>query len=395
MVATQRLFEETRKCWVKGSPRQAAGLFAEALKAKDINPGNFSIREAALGLVFDRHGESCGREWVESLDPRRMRSFVEAADDVVTTAAFSNITGQVIYSAMLEAYQMPGLLWDQLVTTVQTNLSGEKIPGVTGIGDDLGTINEGEPYPHVGYGQEFVETPETVKKGAIVAVTKEAIFFDRTNLVLQRAQELGQWAAVNKEKSVMNVVTGQTNPFKRNGTAYNTYATSGGHGIVNQIADVLYDWTDIAAAMEKFDGMTDWTTSEPIIVRPDVLLVPFALLPEAYRAINPSEVRGGVANGTTYQSISPNPLNAYGMGSIRVLNNAYVKVATSSDVKWFFGQPKKAFRWMQNWDMTPEQAGTNSEAAFERDVVAQFKISYRGVAAVVDPHYMVYSSGGS
>ena len=34
-------------------------------------------------------------------------------------------------------------------------------------------------------------TPQTAKRGFIVPVTKEAIFFDRTNLVLQRAAEVG------------------------------------------------------------------------------------------------------------------------------------------------------------------------------------------------------------
>ena len=39
----------------------------------------------------------------------------------------------------------------------------------------------------LGFGEDYIETPSTTKRGFIVPVTKEAIFFDRTHLVLSRA----------------------------------------------------------------------------------------------------------------------------------------------------------------------------------------------------------------
>ena len=47
------------------------------------------------------------------------------------------------------------------------------------------------PYPHLGFGEDYIETPSTTKRGFIVPVTKEAIFFDRTHLILSRAAEAG------------------------------------------------------------------------------------------------------------------------------------------------------------------------------------------------------------
>ena len=46
-------------------------------------------------------------------------------------------------------------------------------------------MHPGMPYPHLGFGEDYIETPSTTKRGFIVPVTKEAIFFDRTHLVLQ------------------------------------------------------------------------------------------------------------------------------------------------------------------------------------------------------------------
>ena len=56
------------------------------------------------------------------------------------------------------------------------------------------------PYPNVGLGEDYIETPSTTKRGFIVPVTREAIFFDRTHLILQRAAEVGEVLGLNKEK---------------------------------------------------------------------------------------------------------------------------------------------------------------------------------------------------
>ena len=379
----------------KAGPARALALFEQCLADGSITPGQFSLRLAAEALVFDRAGAPCGREYVASLKPGCSSRFLEAGGDVVSTAAFSNITGQIVYSALMEAYESPAFLWPELCTTVQTEFSGEKIPGISAIGDEALTVEENEPYPRVGVTQRFIETPATVKKGFIVPVTKEAVFFDRTNLVLDRCSKIGESLGLTKEKAVMNLVTGQVNNFKMNGTACNTYATSGGHAIVNSLTNALVDYTDINEQMALFDAMTDWDTGEPITVIPDVLLVPQALVATAARILSAFEIRGGASNTTSHQMVSQAVLPTIVKGQLRVLNNPFVKVATSSDAYWFIGQPKKAFRWMQNWDFATAQQGAGSDAEFDRDIVQQYKGSYRGVAAVLDPHYMCNSTGAS
>jgi hypothetical protein len=44
---------------------------------------------------------------------------------------------------------------------------------------------------------------------------------------------------------------------------------------------------------------------------------------------------------------------------------------------------------MENWPITVQKAPANSEAEFTQDIVARWKVSERGAAAVWDPRYAV------
>ena len=48
---------------------------------------------------------------------------------------------------------------------------------------------------------------------------------------------------------------------------------------------------------------------------------------------------------------------------------------------------------MENWPITVTQAPPNSEAEFTHDIVARFKASERGAAAVLNPRYVVKNTG--
>ena len=168
-----------------------------------------------------------GHEWVRLLDPRSAGgvSVLESTDGVDVTA-FLNITGQVIYSKIMEAYTQEAFVVSKLVDTIPTRLDGEKIPGISRVTDTIDEVGPGMPYPHLGFGEDYIETPSTTKRGFIVPVTKEAIFFDRTHLVLSRAAEVGEVLGLNKEKRLIDLVIGVTNNYKWKGTTYNTYQTS-------------------------------------------------------------------------------------------------------------------------------------------------------------------------
>lgn len=373
-----------RRLYELEGPQKTVRHLREALALKEgrLKPEDFSLRDLAEGLVQE------GADWVRGLDPRSGSSVLLEAGNAVDTSAFSNITGQIVYSTVMEAYNDPVYLWPRLCKVIPTKLSGEKIPGIGQLGDDTEIVDEGMPYPLIGLQEEWIETPETIKRGLIVPVTKEAVFFDRTNLVLTRAGNVGRTIAISREKRILDLAVGVTNNYKYKSTAYNTYnATT---PWANQITNALVDWTDVEAAELKFEGMTDPVTGEPITVIPTSMLVPGALRYTARRILGATEVHhvDMQVQATTYRTIASNPVPQY-----EELSNPYVVARSGNAAYWYLGDFKKAFAYMENWGPAIQQAADNSEADFNRDIVAQYKISERGAAAVLSPRHVCKSTG--
>ena len=379
----------------------------EALDAKQLDPQDFSLRELAEATVTTRDGTICGRDWVREMDPRRADGgMVLEASDGVDSTMFANITGQIVYSAIMQAYQQEAFVFGNLIPTISTRLDGEKIPGIGQLGDEAEVVGEGMPYPAVGLGEDYVETPSTTKRGLIVPVTKEAIFFDRTNLVLSRCSKVGEWLGVNKEKRLCDLVSGYTNNYKWKGTTYDTYSIDGSTGqeggtaipdLINSIAsNELIDWTDVDAVEQLFVNMLDPDTGEPIIMTGSQVVVMPAKVHAANRVFNATQIVYGAGGSTTATSLTyaNNPLatnyTLYKSSLLyrRILATVETTVANAKNM-WFMGDFRKAFAYMENWPITVTQAPQNSEAEFNQDIVAQFKASERGAAAVINPRYSV------
>ncbi len=298
----------------------------EALSQKHLKPEDFSLRDLAE--------QFCGPAWVESLDPRRDTSAILEADGVDVTA-FRNITGQLVFSKVMEGYQHEQFVVSRLVETIPTRFDGEKIPGVSKLGDRAEKVPPGMPYPTYGFGEDYIETPSTTKHGFIVPVTREAIFFDRTHLVLSRAAEVGEALGLNKEKRLLDVVIGAANTFKWRGTTYNTYQTA--TPWINSLsANELVDWTDVDAAELLHAGMLDPDTSEPILLRGSHVLVTPAYRHAAHRVFEAAEIR--YTSGST-ETVAANPLA--GQYSVHVSRLLLRRVIASGETeangkKWWF-----------------------------------------------------------
>lgn len=380
--------ELKRRYQLDGADRTVEHL-SESLKAGHLKAEDFSLRDLAESLVPD------GRSWVQRLDPRAggSISLVEAGE-AVDVSAFLNVTGQVIYSKILESYQQEAFVVSKLVQHIPTRLDGEKIPGIGRVADEVDVVEPGMPYPSLGFGEDYIETPSTSKRGFIVPVTKEAIFFDRTNLVLSRAAEVGELLGLNKEKRLIDLVIGQTNNYKSNGTSFDTYSTSGGW--VNELAsNELVDWVNVDAAEQLFAEMSDPITGEPVLVSGTTVLVMPAYRHAAHRVFNAAEITyAGV--GAETSTTTANPLGNYKVEESRL---AYRRITASGVIAeeakkwWFIGDFRKAFAYMENWPITVTQAPVNSEADFNNDIVLRFKASERGAAAVLNPRYVVKSTG--
>lgn len=389
-MSTIRYRELRRRYQLEGAEKTVQHL-REALAQGELRPEDFSIRDLAEGLVPDGH------EWVRMMDPRNPGGVsVLEAGEAVDVTAFLNVTGQVIYSKILEAYTQEAFIVSKLVDTVSTRLDGEKIPGVGPLKDEATEVRPGMPYPHVGFGEDYIETPSTTKHGLIVAVTREAIFFDRTNLVLSRAAEVGEVLGLNKEKRLVDLVVGATNNYKWKGASYNTYYAAEGSPWVNELAgNELVDWTDVDAAEQLFAEIVDPNTDEPVLVEPNTILVMPAYRHAAARVINGAAIDYAAAGRPT-TTYAPNPLSRYRIFDSRLVYRRILASGVAADAArkwWFLGDFQRAFAYMENWPITVTQSPLGSEADFNQDIVVRFKASERGAAAAINPRYVVKCTG--
>lgn len=331
------------------------------------------------------------------MDPRNAGGVLLSESEGVDVTAFMNVAGQVVYSKILDGYRNEAFVVSKLAKTIPTRLDGELIPGSGRIEDAATEIHPGMPYPNVGFGEDYIETPSTTKRGLIVPVTREAIFFDRTNLILSRAAEVGEILGLNKEKRLVDLLTGTTNNYKWNGTSYDTYYDSGdAQAWVNEIAgNELVDWTNVDTAEQLFADILDPNTGEPVLVNATTVLVMPAYRHAAHRVFKAAEISYNPTGNAT-STVAVNPLGNYTVAESRLAYRRIVAAGTAAaDAKkwWFIGDFQKAFGYMENWPITVTQSPHGSEADFNQDIVARFKASERGAAAVLNPRYAVKCTG--
>jgi hypothetical protein len=376
---------ELRRRYELDGAQQTVQHLSEALREKHLRADDFSLRDLAEALVPE------GRQWVATLDPRRGGMSLLESGEGLDLTAFSHITGQVIYSKIIEGMQNEEFVASRMVETIPTRLDGEKIPGVGALGDVAQVVEPGMPYPSVGFGEDWIETPSTTKRGFIVPVTREAVFFDRTNLVLRNASQVGEALGLNKEKRILDVMIGATNNFKWRGTTYNTYESS--YPWVNvKGSNALADWANIDAVEQVFADLTDPNTGEPILIRGNTLLVPSSLKATAMQIVNATQLRfGDITSGSGTQTVALNPVSSYNIESSRLLK-ARLTAASIATTTWFAGDFRRAFAYMENWPITVTQSPAQSDEDFNKDIVVRFKASERGAAAVLEPRAVVKST---
>lgn len=351
------------------------GIFED----RSTNLGEWRVRGLFEALVDD------GRELVQNhFGPESGGGFIlQEAADSINTALFSTVQGQYLYNAVLRAYENPQLIGDSLVNTMNSVEVSERIPGITAIGDQVEVVNEGEPYQKVLATERFVDTPDTIKRGLTCDVTMEAVFFDKTNLILQEAAQIGRYIGINRERRILDVVLGLSTVYRRNGAAASaTYDSTN-----TSTSNPLVDWTSLDTAHVKMSGITDPDNGEPIVGNGECLICAPGRLMVAKRIQRATETISNTnlsaGTGNREMRVSGQSLHS----PFRVESNQYVKERTNSDGTWFYGDPKMAFVYMQNWPLKVETQGRDGPEAFDRDVVARYKASERGAAGVIERLY--------
>jgi len=371
--------------------------FYNALDSHEIRPEELSLQNIFESFVAD------GRSILDNWRHGGSVSLLEAAG-AVSSQTFSNITGQIVYNKMLESFTMENLVFSQLVPNVPTQFNGERVPGVGGIGDRSEVVTEGNAFPLAGLSEDYIDTPATVKRGLIVPVTKEAVFFDRTNMVLTEAARVGDFLALNKEKRIIDCIVDENTTAHRykwrGAAAMATYNdNTGTHTWDNlQASNALVDWTDIDLAELLLAAILDPNTSEPIQVMADTIICCPELVHTARRVVNATEiimhVGGYATSGNLSDTRAANPIGSGSpfSASYQIVSSRLLPTRMATDTSWFLGNPRKAFAYMENFPLTVAQAPVGNSLEFNNDIVAQYKASERGACATLEPRYMVKST---
>ncbi len=388
--------QSLKQLWESQGPVECSAMLMEGLRSGEFKPEDFSLRDLAESF--------CGHEWVRRLNTRYLERFegvpVMEAGDGMDVSAFSNITGQILYTKIMAGWTQAVAAVEGLYTTIQTMFDGERLPWLGHVVQEGEVIHEGMPYPEGQFGERYIDTPHTDKYGLIVSITKEMIFFDRTSQATMRANEVGERLGYGKAKRLFQVIYGITNNYKMNGTSLNTYNASPNTNWVNkQGSTPLIDWTAIEQAYILASQILDPDTNNPIDIQFRQLLVQPAKLFTARRVLAATNVRtttpGFATSGNPQQTTAPSPLpdalevRTSALGYQQLVTTGGISTTNANDY-WFIGDFAKAFAYMENWPITVVQAPPNTIKEFEQDIVTRVKGSERGNAAVIEPRQVMW-----
>lgn len=381
----------------RADARQTTQDIREALtrgredKPGGIRPDDFSLRDLAAECIVDDHGEPIGIRALESLC--RSEQLVES-DAALNTSIFATITRQVLDAAVMDGYQLPSFVLSSAIPTITGNVRQARIVGVSlPLQEDKTLeVHEGEEFPSVGMYEEYVKTPVTTKRGAMVPITKETVLADETGQIVDQARRVGELIGLQKELALTDYVIGAVSNAvieKRVGDSAevtsDVFLSSGRW--VNEQTNALADWTDIDAAEDLLAAIKMPGTGQPVMLIDRNVLIPNQLRSTAGRILNATETRSGSGNVV----VASNPISSLNIQPITStlvytrLVNSGVADATAAGT-WFYGDLRRAFRYYQNWPLTVEEDRVR-EATFTHDIIVRFKASERGTPVVTEPRY--------
>ncbi len=379
------------------------GELTNVLESGDVKPSEFSLRDLFVELMPG--GQERVNNWERAA--KRGQQVTEGAL-AVDSADFSRITGQLVFSAVLDAYKLSTGISDQLATTFPSQfLDSEKVPGIAATADQYEQeIPEGHPYPLVGMAARDIRLPRAEKRGGILPITREAIIKDRTGKLLENAATVGQGMGLNKEKRIIRMFIGSIeNAYNFKDETRDVYANAG-MGFDNLGTEILTDFTDIRLLSELFYAMSDPAINEPLDVAPTTIVCGNTLAWQARSIIRNVKVREG--NITAAPAIQGENEGNRIPFDLTIIHNEFLIreliLQTTlgglvsgnrglANAHWWFGNPKAAFVYKEIWALTTEEAPMNNEEQFNSDVWHRVKVSEMGVPGCREPRAIIRSGG--
>ena len=388
-----------KRVYESASPEQRAQIVREAFKKGEFKLNDFSVRRLAI--------ETMGHEWVEKLS--RPSMFKEQVD----ASTFLTLTNIILSGVILDEFAQADINRGEALAETRTvpYISQGKDIGLTKTDATSVIVSEGQPFPSFGMGSEFRAYPDTVKRGAMIELTKEAIAEDRTGRLIENCQGVAEEIVADKNERILQVVLGISNSvYLPNGVAAATYTASAPRKNL-LTGNELVDWTDVDAAWQLWADMAHPVTGRPVRVpveKVKMLVMPAKLATAQYvmgaTELSVGDVTSGAAAGV---SRGANPIGFLGRNILppdasQMAYYILTKAAASggggiaaADAKkyWYLGVFEKAFVYLQNYGLTVLTQGADSDEAFSRDVIFRLRASERGVPAVKDPRFVLQLQG--
>lgn len=372
-----------------GKPKKFFDNLGSALMEDRDLRHRISIRRLAEEFIEG------GREMVDSWNPEYggagahaipvQRDLLEAGE-AVTSNAFSHITGQMVYSELMDKFDDESFVFSDIVPNVPTKLNGQLIPGYGRMGNVAEVIAEGQPYPRAGLTDDWIRSPMTRKRGLAIDLTREAVFFDTAGGLLEAAGEVGYWLGLNKEIRLIDAFIDENatdHRYNWKDTVYASYQTSTPWDNVTASA-ALVDWTDIDEAEQTLSGIVDPNTGTRIINTPKDIIVTRQNQYSAKRILNATEIDvatpGYATTGNPTRTKVANPIANY-----RLVSSLLLADRMATDTTWYLGDIARMLRYMENFPLQVEQAPPNTGDMWERDIAMSWKAGERGAAFVKEP----------
>jgi len=399
-LQTKTVLEHFRRDFRAADEGLRDALDKRELRREDF--GEFGELFAECFGYEEYHAVRSGRRDVadvfEANGPRKLTRVAED-QGAVTTAAFLNISGNILYSAFLDRYRAEEFVFTRLITEQKgINLDGERMAGVTDIGNAMQVRDEGDPYALAGPSENWVFTPPIRDRGVIVPLTWEAVFQDRTGQLIDRASNLGYSAGIDKENRAIDAVIDENTTAHRynwrNAGQIQTFNNNtGSHTWDNlQASNELVDHTDINAAELLFNGMTDPFTGEPVVFEPRHIIAVSALSLTVARILNSTQILthiGGFATSGNLPAFTQ--ANPY-LGKYQPVTSRRLATRLATDTDWFLGDVTAAvvYIWAEKMNIVQAPAGNVDD--FNRRIVQQFRVNERGQHYVREPRALVKST---
>ena len=153
---------------------------------------------------------------------RRM-SLREVAEN--NLSVFPTLLRDGLRAIMFDSYAGVPQTWQLWAQTFQSDKLQEDWLEESAIGL-LPKVGEGQPYPHITRDLDRTFQIANEKRGAIISVTEEMVYFNKVGVITQQAQMLGRAMAMTKEQDAYNVLTTAGNYVRNSTTGDNDFGAN-------------------------------------------------------------------------------------------------------------------------------------------------------------------------